>query len=138
MRYKNSYLSYFLMYNFYYFSWALFSALISVYLMGKGFKASEVSLVVSSSFLVSMVMQPIIGTWNDRYDMKKVDTLLFAIAALGGIVFMMADHLVLIAASYSVVLAMINGVNPVMERTATMSPVFCEASLVLFSNRFNP
>lgn len=53
MRYKNSYLSYFLMYNFYYFSWALFSALISVYLMGKGFKASEVSLVVSSSFLVS-------------------------------------------------------------------------------------
>lgn len=122
MRYKNSYLSYFLMYNFYYFSWALFSALISVYLMGKGFKASEVSLVVSFSFLVSMIMQPIIGTWNDKYNMKKVDTLLFAIAALGGIVFMMAEHLVLIAASYSVVLAMINGVNPVMERTATMSP----------------
>lgn len=31
--YQNSYLSYFLMYNFYYLSWALFSALISVYLM---------------------------------------------------------------------------------------------------------
>ena len=46
-RYKNSYLSYFLMYNFYYLSWAVFSALISVYLLGKGFKASEVSLVVS-------------------------------------------------------------------------------------------
>ena len=29
-RYKNSYLSYFLMYNFYYLSWAVFSALISV------------------------------------------------------------------------------------------------------------
>ena len=50
-RYKNSYLSYFLMYNFYYLSWAVFSALISVYLLGKGFKASEVSLVVSTSFL---------------------------------------------------------------------------------------
>lgn len=49
-RYKNSYLSYFLMYNFYYLSWAVFSALISVYLLGKGFKASEVSLVVSTSF----------------------------------------------------------------------------------------
>ena len=40
--YKNSYLSYFLMYNFYYLSWAVFSALISVYLLDKGFKASEV------------------------------------------------------------------------------------------------
>lgn len=39
-RYKNSYLSYFLMYNFYYLSWAVFSALISVYLLDKGFKAS--------------------------------------------------------------------------------------------------
>ena len=46
-RYKNSYLSYFLMYNFYYLSWAVFSALISVYLLDKDFKASEVSLVVS-------------------------------------------------------------------------------------------
>ena len=36
--YKNSYLSYFLMYNFYYLSWALFSALISVYLMDRGLK----------------------------------------------------------------------------------------------------
>ncbi|WP_296882042.1 hypothetical protein [Thomasclavelia sp.] len=59
--YKNSYLSYFLMYNFYYLSWALFSALISVYLMDRGFKASDVSLVVSASFLTSMITQPIIG-----------------------------------------------------------------------------
>ena len=49
-RYKNSYLCYFLMYNFYYLSWAIFSALISIYLLDKGFKASEVSLVVSTSF----------------------------------------------------------------------------------------
>ena len=41
-RYKNSYLCYFLMYNFYYLSWAIFSALISIYLLDKGFKASEV------------------------------------------------------------------------------------------------
>ena len=59
--YKNSYLSHFLMYNFYYLSWALFSALISVYLMDRGFKASDVSLVVSASFLTSMITQPIIG-----------------------------------------------------------------------------
>ena len=121
-KYKNSYLSYFLMYNFYYLSWALFSALISVYLMGKGFRASEVSFVVSASFLVSMVTQPVIGTWNDRYDMKKVDTALFLAACVGGIIFMLSDSLVMITISYSLVLAVINGVNPVMEKAATASP----------------
>ena len=70
-RYKNSYLSYFLMYNFYYLSWAVFSALISVYLLDKDFKASEVSLVVSTSFLTSMIFQPVIGMFSDRYDVKK-------------------------------------------------------------------
>ena len=119
--YQNSYLSYFLMYNFYYLSWALFSALISVYLMDKGFKASEVSLVVSASFLTSMITQPFIGRLNDRYDIKKVNTVLFVIAACGGLAFMLANSLGMIMISYSIVLMMINGVNPVMEKIATTS-----------------
>lgn len=120
--YKNSYLSYFLMYNFYYLSWALFSSLISVYLMDRGFKASDVSLVVSASFLTSMITQPIIGKWNDEFDIKKVNAILFVIVAIGGIVFMVSNSLFMIAVSYSVVLMMINGVNPVMEKIATASP----------------
>lgn len=120
--YKNSYLSYFLMYNFYYLSWALFSALISVYLMDWGFKASDVSLVVSASFLTSMITQPIIGKWNDEFDIKKVNAILFVIVAIGGIVFMVSNSLFMIAVGYSVVLMMINGVNPVMEKIATASP----------------
>lgn len=121
-KYKNSYLSYFLMYNFYYLSWALFSALISVYLMGMGFKASQVSLVVSASFLTSLITQPIIGQWNEKYDLKKVNVILFTIAAIGGLVFMQARSLAMITISYSVVLMMLNGVNPVMEKVATASP----------------
>ena len=120
--YKNSYLSYFLMYNFYYLSWALFSALISVCLLDRGFKASDVSLVVSASFLTSMITQPIIGKWNDEFDIKKVNAILFVIVAIGGIVFMVSNSLFMIAVSYSVVLMMINGVNPVMEKIATASP----------------
>lgn len=121
-RYKNSYLSYFLMYIFYYLSWALFSALISVYLMNMGFKASDVSLVVSASFLASLVTQPIIGGWSNKYDIKKVNVILFIVAALGGIVFMLSKDLIMIAISYSLVLMMINGSNPVMEKIATASP----------------
>ena len=121
-RYKNSYLSYFLMYNFYYLSWAVFSALISVYLLGKGFKASEVSLVVSTSFLTSMIFQPVIGMLSDRFDVKKVNFVLFGLAAIGGFAFMFADNLITITIGYSFVLTLINGTNPVMEKIASSSP----------------
>ena len=121
-RYKNSYLSYFLMYNFYYLSWAVFSALISVYLLDKDFKASEVSLVVSTSFLTSMIFQPVIGMFSDRYDVKKVNFVLFALAGIGGLAFMFASSLITITIGYSFVLTLINGTNPVMEKIASSSP----------------
>ena len=121
-KYQNSYFSYFLMYNFYYLSWALFSALISVYLMNKGFKASDVSIVVSVSFLTSMITQPIIGSLNEKKNIKKVDTLLFILAMLGSIAFMLSNNLILITINYSIVLLILNGVNPVLEKIATTSP----------------
>lgn len=121
-RYKNSYLSYFLMYNFYYLSWAVFSALISVYLLDKGFKASEVSLVVSTSFLTSMIFQPVIGMFSDRYDVKKVNFVLFTLAGIGGLAFMFASSLITITIGYSFVLTLINGTTPVMEKIASSSP----------------
>lgn len=121
-RYKNSYLSYFLMYNFYYLSWAIFSALISIYLLDKGFKASEVSLVVSTSFLTSMIFQPVIGMFSDSYDVKKVNFVLFTLAGIGGLAFMFASSLITITIGYSFVLTLINGTNPVMEKIASSSP----------------
>lgn len=121
-RYKNSYLCYFLMYNFYYLSWAVFSALISVYLLDKDFKASEVSLVVSTSFLTSMIFQPVIGMFSDRYDVKKVNFVLFTLAGIGGLAFMFASSLITITIGYSFVLTLINGTNPVMEKIASSSP----------------
>lgn len=121
-RYKNSYLCYFLMYNFYYLSWAIFSSLISIYLLDKGFKASEVSLVVSTSFLTSMIFQPVIGMFSDRYDVKKVNFVLFTLAGIGGLAFMFASSLITITIGYSFVLTLINGTNPVMEKIASSSP----------------
>ena len=47
-RYQGSYLSYFFMYMFYYLSMALFSGLISVYLMDKGYKATEVAFDITN------------------------------------------------------------------------------------------
>lgn len=120
-KYQGSYLSYFLMYMFYYLSMALFSGLISVYLMDKGYKASDVSLVVSCSFILSMITQPFIGNLCDRYDKKKVNGILLAIAGIFGILFVLANNIYLIALIYSVALAILNGVNPIIERMATVS-----------------
>lgn len=120
-KYQGSYLSYFLMYMFYYLSMALFSGLISVYLMDKGYKASDVSLVVSCSFILSMITQPFIGNLCDRYDKKKVNGILLAIAGVFGILFVLVNNIYLIALIYSIALAILNGVNPIIERMATVS-----------------
>lgn len=80
--FKNSYLSYFTLYLFYYLSWALFSSLISVYLLGQGCTAAQASLVVSASFLASLLFQPAIGRYADRAGMKKSSTRLLLLAGL--------------------------------------------------------
>lgn len=120
-KYQGSYLSYFLMYMFYYLSMALFSGLISIYLMDKGYKASDVSFVVSCSFILSMITQPFIGNLCDRYDKKKVNGILLVIAGVFGILFVLANNIYLIALIYSIALAILNGVNPIIERMATIS-----------------
>lgn len=120
-RYQGSYLSYFFMYIFYYLLMALFSGLISVYLMDKGYKAIEVSFVVSCSFILSMITQLFIGSLNDRFDRRKVNALLLMISSVFGFVFIYVNNIYGIAIVYSIVLALVSGVNPIIERMATVS-----------------
>ena len=119
--YKNSYLSYFLMYFFFFFSLAFFSGFLSVYLMDQGFSASQVSFVVSCSFILSVIVQPFIGKLNDVYESKYVNGVLLLIAGLLGIVFMFLKNIYLIALVYSLVLSITNGTNPIIERMAVLS-----------------
>ena len=121
-KYKDSYLSYFLMYAFYFLSWSLFSTLISVYLMGMGFTASQVALVVSVSFGASLVVQPFIGVLNDLLSPKKINLVLFAFITIGGLLFINAKSLITITILYSFVLMLINGTMTMLERIATEAP----------------
>ena len=121
-RFRNSYFAYFLMYNFYFLSWSLFSTLISVYMLHKGFTAVDVSIVVSTSFISSMIAQPIMGYLNDRIGIRPVTLISFIIVILGGILFMGVKSLLWMTISYSLVLTLINGVNPVMDMLAAASP----------------
>lgn len=120
--FKDSYLAYFLMYFFYYLAWALFAGLISVYLLDLGYKASQVSLVVSTSFVASMLGQPIIGWLNDRMGIKKVTGLLLLGSLPGALVMVVRQDLLSISLAYSWVLLLVNGSVPVMEKIATSSP----------------
>lgn len=121
-RFRDSYFAYFLMYNFYFLSYSLFSTLISVYMLDKGFSASDVSLVVSASFLTSMVLQPFLGLLNDRIGIKRVTLISFIVIILGALFFMRASSLWSLLLWYSLVMMLINGVNPVMDILAAQSP----------------
>ena len=118
-KFQNSYFVYFLMYNFYFLSLSLFSTLISVYMLDKGYTAGQVSIVVSASFFSSMLAQPIMGMLNDTLGIKRVSLVSFGLIILGAIFFMQADNLWLLTICYSFVLMLINGVSTVMDVLAT-------------------
>lgn len=72
MKRVTGYLKYVLIYGGYYFAMALFSVLISVYLMDKGKSAVEVSFLVSAAAVISMVLQPATGMLQDMGDRKDI------------------------------------------------------------------
>lgn len=121
MKFKNSYFSYFMMYLFYYLSMALFTVLISVYLLNMGFKSMDVSLVVSMSFIFSTLAQPFIGHLSDRLDHKKVNISLLLISGVAAIGFLFSKQIISIAIFYSIGSLVLSGVNPVVERMAITS-----------------
>lgn len=65
--------------------------------------------------------QPFIGDLCDRYDKKKVNMILLVISSIFGFSFILVNNIYLIAIVYSVVLALLNGINPIIERMVTVS-----------------
>ena len=62
--FRNSYPAYLFLYSFYFMSTALFTTLISVYLIGQQYSASQVSNLVSTAFFLSMIAQHLLGYIN--------------------------------------------------------------------------
>ncbi len=121
-KYTNSYASYVILFFFYDLAFAFFSALISVYLIGKGYSASQVSLLISVAALANMVTQPIIGSLTDKYGMRPVNMVMFAATCVSAALFVVAPNFVIIVGAYALMNLLMNGVNPTVERMATSSP----------------
>lgn len=120
-KFRNSYAAYLLLYSFYFMSTSLFTTLISVYLMGKHYNASQVSTLVSVAFFLSMIAQPFFGYINERFGIVKMTTLSLS-AILGGVLgFLWAPNLFWLTVFYGTVLVCLNGTAPMMEVFATQS-----------------
>ena len=121
-RFRNSYAAYMLLYSFYFMSTSLFTTLISVYLMGKHYGATQVSTLVSVAFFLSMVAQPFFGYINERFGIVKMTTLSLSVIIGGVLGFLWAPNLFWLTVFYGIVLVCLNGTAPMMEVFATQSP----------------
>ena len=82
-------------------------------------KASEVSFVVSCSYILSMIPNHLLVIYV--IDMIKRKMILLVISSIFGFSFILVHNIYLIAIVYSVVLALLNGINPIIERMVTVS-----------------
>lgn len=120
-KFRNSYAAYLLLYSFYFMSTSLFTTLISVYLMGKHYNASQVSTLVSVAFFLSMIAQPFFGYINEKFGIVKMSTLSLSAILCGVLGFLLAPNLFWLTAFYGIVLVCLNGTAPMMEVFATQS-----------------
>ena len=121
-KFRNSYAAYMLLYSFYFMSTSLFTTLISVYLMGKHYSATQVSTLVSVAFFLSMVAQPFFGYINEQFGIVKMTTFSLGLILGGVLGFLWAPNLFWLTVFYGLVLVCLNGTAPMMEIFATQSP----------------
>ena len=121
-KFHNSYAAYMLLYSFYFMSTSLFTTLISVYLMGKHYSATQVSTLVSVAFFLSMIAQPFFGYINERFGIVKMTTFSLGLIIGGVFGFLWAPNLFWLTVFYGLVLVCFNGTAPMMEIFATQSP----------------
>ena len=121
-KFHNSYAAYMLLYSFYFMSNSLFTTLISVYLMGKHYSATQVSTLVSVAFFLSMITQPFFGYINERFGIVKMTTFSLGLILGGVLGFLWAPNLFWLTVFYGRVLVCLNGTAPMMEIFATQSP----------------
>lgn len=121
-KYTNSYLSYVILFFFYNISFALFSSMISVYLIGKGYAASQVSMLISIASLAAMLTQPIIGGLTEKFGMRAVNMVMFGLTCAAAGLFVISPGFWITVGAYALMNLLLNGLNPTVERMATSSP----------------
>ncbi len=120
---KGGYIYYAMGNGMFYFSWAMFACIISVYLADVGCSATEISLVTSASALFAMATQPICGFLADRFRSPKYVAIISAILAIiSGILFAYTKSFVFLFLMNGLTQGFLNGITALSDRLATASP----------------
>ncbi|MBP3891386.1 MAG: MFS transporter [Solobacterium sp.] len=120
--FRNSYLSYTILYTFYFLSMALSSSFISVYLLHRGYSASQISIVVSASFFISLILHPWIGYLFDHYEFKRLSLIMFVLSIASALLFILSKSFLVTLLLYSALVLFVGGNDTIIERIATGSP----------------
>ena len=119
---KGSYFYYALGNGMFYFSWAMFACIISVYLADTSCTATEISLITSASALFAMATQPICGFFADKFrSPKKVAIATAALAIISGIAFSYSKSFIFLFLLNGFTQGFLNGITSLTDRLATAS-----------------
>ena len=112
-----------MIYFFYFFSMAAFGSMLSVYLLGVGKSASEVSWIVSASGLFTMILGPAAGILYDRTGLRRtLSIVLLVLSAATGLLFALTRNTALLFLLHGLSMLFLNSVNPMCEQIAAASP----------------
>lgn len=119
---RDSYIYYALGNGMFYFSWAMFACIISVYLADNQCSATEISLITSASALFAMATQPICGFFADKYHSpRKVAIVTAFLAIISGIAFSYSKSFILLFLFNGFTQGFLNGITSLTDRLATAS-----------------
>lgn len=120
---KNSYFYYAAANALFYFSWAMFASMITVYLAGESLSTSQISLVTSASSLFAIVTQPICGLIADKIQSPKIVSIGCGVLAIcTGIAFASTHAFFLLFLFNGLTQGFLNGLVILTDRLATACP----------------
>lgn len=120
---KGGYIYYGLSNGLFYFSWGMFSCILSVYLADASMSATEISLITSAASLFAMITQPVCGLLADKIRSPKTIAIVTALLAVAsGIAFSYTKSFVFLFLFNGFTQGFLNGITALSDRLATASP----------------
>lgn len=119
----NPYIFYGGMFAFFFLAYSLTYTLISVYLLGRGYSPSQVSLAVTTSSILMVIVNPFVGVLQARFGIRKVNYGMFFVTVSGMLILFLASNYLLILLGYGMAMATLCAAQPGLENIGTKAPV---------------
>lgn len=120
---KDSYFYYASANALFYFAWAMFASMITVYLAGESLSTSQISWITSASSLFAIISQPICGLIADKIQSPKLVSIACGtLAIMSGTFFAYTHSFLLLFLLNGLTQGFLNGLVILTDRLATACP----------------